>query len=72
VTASFRFSGALNGNVSFYDNGVLMGIPPLSHGVAQLTTSSLTVGTHSITAIFEGNASYNRHSSNAILEVVQH
>ncbi len=71
VTASFRFSGALFGNVSFYNDGVLMGTTALSHGVAQLTTSALTVGTHSITAIFEGNASYNRHGSNAISEVVQ-
>ena len=71
VTASFRFSGALNGNVSFYNNGVLMGTTAMSHSVAQFTTSALTVGTHSITAIFEGNASYNRHGSSAISEVVQ-
>jgi hypothetical protein len=71
VTASFHFGGALNGNVSFYNNGVLMGTTALSHGVAQFTTSSLSVGTHSITAIFEGNASYNRHGSGAISEVVQ-
>jgi len=71
VTASFHFSGALNGNVGFYNNGVLMGTAALSHGVAQFTTTALTVGTHTITTVFAGNAAYNQHGSNAVSEVVQ-
>jgi hypothetical protein len=71
VTASFRFSGAVAGNVSFYNDGVLIGTTALSRGVAQLSTAALTVGTHSITAVFAGNASYNQHGSNVVAEVVQ-
>jgi hypothetical protein len=71
VTASFRFSGALNGNVSFYRDNVLLGTIALSGGVAHWTTSTLTAGTHQITAVYLGNASYNAHGSNAIVELVQ-
>jgi hypothetical protein len=72
VTASFRFSGALNGNVSFYSGGVLIGSAPIVNGAAaQLTTSTLPTGTHTITAVYAGNASYNQHGSNAVTEVVQ-
>ena len=71
VTASFRFSGALNGNVSFYRDNVLLGTIALSSGVAHWTTSALTAGTHQITAVYLGNTSYNAHGSSAIVELVQ-
>ena len=48
--------------MSFYDNGVLMATVALeeidSYGWAQLSTSSLTAGSHTITAVYSGDQTY--------------
>jgi hypothetical protein len=49
----------------------MMGTTALSHGVAEFTTTALTLGTHGITAVVNGNGSYNQHGSNPASEVVQ-
>jgi uncharacterized protein (TIGR03437 family) len=45
------------GTVTFFDGVNILGIEPLSDGQAILTTSLLTAGTHSITALYGGNRS---------------
>jgi autotransporter-associated beta strand protein len=59
VTANANV-GAITGTVTFYDNGNFMGTRPVSsnNGTAVLTTSSLTIGTHTITATYGGNTIY--------------
>ncbi len=49
---------AVTGTVSFYDSLIYLGQGNVSGGVAVLTTSTLNAGTHAITAIYNGDASY--------------
>jgi hypothetical protein len=46
--------------VQFKDNGANLGAPVTLNGsaIARVTTSSLTVGTHTITAEFSGSANF--------------
>jgi len=55
VTAT---TGSPTGLVTFRDGGQIIGSAPLSGNIASLTVSTLTVGQHSITAMFTGNASF--------------
>jgi hypothetical protein len=46
--------------ISFFDNGVLLATVFLNtSGVAYFSTSSLTLGTHVITATYSGDANFN-------------
>ncbi len=53
------------GEVSFYDNGVLIGTATLVNGIATLTTPPLNFGTHSFTATYNGNGANLSSSSTA-------
>jgi hypothetical protein len=44
------------GTVSFYRRATLIGTSTLSGGVATLTTSTITVGSHSIAADYSGSS----------------
>ena len=69
---SITFTATVNGttptgNVQFTDGGTNLGTPVvLSSGVATLTTTTLSVGTHNIAAIYSGDA-YNRGSTSAAM-----
>ncbi|KUN75600.1 hypothetical protein AQJ66_35610 [Streptomyces bungoensis] len=63
VTAVAPGTGTPTGTVAFFDGAILIGSAPLSGGVATLSTSSLGVGTHSLTATYNGNPSYNGSTS---------
>jgi YVTN family beta-propeller protein len=56
VTFSITFPAGATGTVTFYDGTTAIGMGGISNGVAALTTSSLTAGTHSITAQYAGDA----------------
>jgi hypothetical protein len=57
------------GSVTFYDGTTSLGTGTLSSGVATYSTSSLAVGTHSITATYGGDAG-NFSSTSAAVSVV--
>ena len=59
VTASVSGSGVPTGSVVFKDGPKGIGTVALSSGTAKLTTSSLTVGTHTITASYSGSPAFN-------------
>ena len=60
------------GNVVFKDGSTSIGsIAVNTSGVAALTTSTLTAGTHSITAVYQGDSDYGGSTSNAISETIQ-
>jgi sugar lactone lactonase YvrE len=64
-------TGIPTGSVSFLDNGVAIGSGTLNaQGVASFATSSLTVGTHPITALYVGNSSYTTSTSAVVQQVV--
>jgi hypothetical protein len=64
VTAS---SGTPTGPVTFKDGATTLGTGTLNgSGVASFTTSALTAGVHSITAVYGGDAN-NATSTSAVL-----
>lgn len=55
------------GAVVFFDATTAISGPiPVSNGSASFTTASLSVGSHSISARYSGDANYNASSSNAL------
>ncbi|MBI3665841.1 MAG: Ig-like domain repeat protein [Acidobacteria bacterium] len=72
-TGTVSGSGTPTGTVTFKDGSVALGPPAdLSPaGVATLTTVQLDPGTHSITAIYSGDASFQGVTSEALAQVVE-
>jgi hypothetical protein len=63
-------TGTPTGSVVFYNGPNLIGVKTLSGGVASLTLSSLSPGTHSLTAAYSGEADYAASTSPAVAEAV--
>ncbi|SEF95131.1 Ig-like domain (group 3) [Bryocella elongata] len=60
------------GTVSFYDGTTLLGTAPLTAALtATVSTSTLAVGTHAITAVYSGDAANTGSTSPVLNEVVQ-
>ncbi|MDH6138996.1 MULTISPECIES: Ig-like domain repeat protein [Kitasatospora] len=55
--------GSPTGAVSFFDGATLLGTGMLAGGVALCTTSALSVGSHSLTAVYNGTGSFNGSTS---------
>jgi hypothetical protein len=64
-------SGTPTGSITFFDNGSPLGTKPLSGGHATLTTSSLTRGSHTITATYGGDANFTGSASDPLTQVVK-
>jgi hypothetical protein len=62
--------GAPNGTVTFKDGGTAIGSATLAGGMAALTISSLTPGSHSITAVYGGSASSTASTSAVLAQAV--
>ena len=62
---------ASTGNVTFNDGPTPLGTAALSAGVATFSTSTLTVGSHSITAVYGGDSTHSASTSAAVVEVIQ-
>jgi N-acetylneuraminic acid mutarotase len=58
------------GSVGFYDGSVLLATKPVASGVATYPTSSLSVGSHNITAVYTAGAGFNNSTSNTVVEVI--
>ena len=71
LSVSAPGAGVAVGSVVFYDGGSPIGAAPLNvGGNATLTASNLGVGSHSITAVFAGNASFTGATSPPISQTV--
>jgi DNA-binding beta-propeller fold protein YncE len=62
---------APTGSVSFSDGSTPLGTGTVSGGVAKVTVSSLTLGSHAITATYGGDANYAGSTSSPVNEVIQ-
>ncbi len=62
--------GAPTGTVSFKDGNTVLGSATLSAGKASFATSALTVGTHTITAVYSGDSNFVGIASAALSEMV--
>ncbi|HEV2186445.1 MAG TPA: Ig-like domain repeat protein [Stellaceae bacterium] len=63
-------SGTPTGTVTFLDSGQAIGAATLAAGVATFTTSSLSIGTHSITASYGGANTFLASTSAALSQAV--
>lgn len=70
VTFTATLPSGATGTVAFFDGATSLGSSTLSGGVATYNTSSLTVGTHSITAVYSGDTNYATVTSAALSEVI--
>src|SRR5205823_5238790 len=70
VSAVAPGTGTPSGTVSFRDSGTEIGTGPLSAGVATFSTSSLTAGSHIITAVYLGDGSFNGSTSGNLTQQV--
>ncbi len=71
VTIKSPGSGILSGTVLFYDGSNQIGSGTLNgSGQATYSTSSLAVGTHSITAVYQGATDFGTSTSSAISQKV--
>jgi hypothetical protein len=57
---------AAEGTVTFYDGSESLGIGTISSGMASLTTSSLGVGSHALTAGYGGSSSHSASTSTSV------
>jgi hypothetical protein len=71
VSAASPASGTPTGTVLFQDNGATIDTETLnSSGVATFTTSTLSLGTHPITAVYEGDTDFNPSTSSTLSDAV--
>lgn len=71
VSASGIMLGATTDTVTFYDGSNSIGSAPLNAaGVASISTSSLTLGTHSITATLAATTTHTSATSAPVSEVI--
>ncbi len=64
-------AGMPSGIVTFYDNGsTMLGTGALSGGIAMLTTTTVPVGSNSITAVYGGDTDFTTSTSNALTQTV--
>ena len=67
TTTTSGASTPTGGTVVFFDGDSAIGASTLSDGVATFTTSSLSFGLHSITAVYEGNDSLFQGSTSSTI-----
>jgi hypothetical protein len=69
LTATLSSNNKTTGTVTFYDGTTSIGTSTnLSNGVATLSTTSLSVGTHALTAVYSGDSNNLASGSSSTLE----
>jgi hypothetical protein len=63
-------SGTPSGKVTFNDGTIVLGTTSLKGGTAHITVTTLTVGAHSITAMYSGDATFRPATSSPLTLVV--
>src|SRR6185437_14138395 len=70
-TAAVTGTGSTpTGTVKFFDGTSTIGTGTLSAGQATLTTSALTAGSHPITAVYQGDSTFNPSTSAVVTQTV--
>jgi hypothetical protein len=73
VTFTATVSGVIvtpTGTVTFKDGATTLGTAPLNSGSAGFTITTLSTGSHSITAVYGGDTLYNGSTSTALIQSV--
>ncbi len=70
LSATVTSTNTVTGTVTFSDGSTTLGSASITGGTASLQLTSLSVGTHTITASYRGDASNNGSSSQALNQVI--
>jgi hypothetical protein len=70
ATVKSETNGTPEGTVTFKDADVTLATGRLTDGTASYTTTTLAVGTHSITAVYAGSADFKTSTSKALTQTV--
>ena len=70
VVASAPGTGTPTGTVTFMDGTTTLGTGSLSGGQASFSISSLSHGTHQITAVYGGSSGFATSTSNVVSQTV--
>ena len=70
VAATVPGSGTPGGTVQFTDGNTVLATMTLSKGKATFTTSSLSVGSHPMRAVYAGNSKFNPKKSAVLTQTV--
>jgi Big-like domain-containing protein len=70
VTAVAPGTGTPTGSVTFKNGLAVLGSVSLISGKATFSTSALTVGAHSVTAVYNGSVDYNTSTSSVLTQTV--
>jgi hypothetical protein len=71
ISANSPGSGTPTGSVTFEDGSTILGIAALNgSGIATFSTSSLGVGSHSITAVYGGDTDFTTSTSSTVDQTV--
>jgi len=62
--------GKITGTVTFMDGSTILTTAPVINGVAVFTTSDLSPGTHTITAIYNGDTNFLSSTSSALSQQI--
>jgi hypothetical protein len=71
ATVTPQYSGTVHGYVTFYDGTTALKTVYMSGGVAKYSTSTLSSSTHTITATYNGSASFDGSTSAPVNQVVR-
>jgi hypothetical protein len=71
VTVSAVATGTPTGTVTFLDGTTTLGTQPLVNGAAAFSTSTLSGGSHNITAAYSGAIDFTGATSTALTQIVQ-
>lgn len=70
VTLTVALPPTATGTVTFLDGATTLGTAPLVGSAASFTTSTLTAGTHTLTAQYSGDANFQSGTSQPLSQVV--
>jgi hypothetical protein len=70
ATLQLTSSGTPTGTVTFFDGSYSLGTATVLNGSAQFTDPGFQIGTHSITAVYGGDANFSGSTSAALSQVV--
>jgi hypothetical protein len=71
ATITPHYGGQASGSVAFYNGPTKLGSTAVSGNAASLSTSSLAIGTHSITAAYGGDSNFAGSTSPVLIQAVQ-
>jgi hypothetical protein len=64
-------SGIASGTLTFFDGSSILGVQTLNgSGIASLVTSTLNLGSHTITAVYSGSGASSASTSNVVVQLV--